>query len=202
MKFFNPLRCLPIVALILVTACASNPPPMAVKQQLDLLSRINFNVLTVAVLDRSPSPTTDSPYNINNFQPTIANALRQALTQKMVAVGTTGEMIVVIKDASLKSEIIPHKEDGWWDRPQASKYVAHAEIEIHVRGREGEGQVLAQASRFVTLPLNPTNQERQDAYNTVLNGIFHDLGIDLSGAIQEHIQRFIVNAPMMDSGGR
>jgi hypothetical protein len=188
-----------IVCFAALAACSSEPQPV-VKPVLELTPRFNLDVLTVTVLDRSVPDIVDSPYSTNNFQPTIAKAIQQSLTQRLIAVGTTGEAIVVIRDASLKSEPIAYTKGSWLDRPQASKYSARAEIELQITGREGQGQVTAQASRYVTLPENPTALERQNAYNTVLNGLMHDLGADMSSAIQTHINRFIVDAPILNNG--
>ncbi len=189
-----------LLCLALLAACSSEPPPQVVKPVIELTPRYNLDVLMVSVVDHSPSPATDSPYNTNDFKPTLAAAINQALTQRLIAVGTTGQALVTITDASLKSEPIPHKEDDWFERPQASKYIAHAAVSMQIDGREGQGQVNAEASRYVTLPLNPTTLERQNAYYTVMNGLLHDLGVDLSRAIESHINRFIVTAPLMGTG--
>lgn len=182
-----------LLGLVFLASCASNPPP-PVRQETDTSPKIYLDVLTVVVLDRSLPYAGNSPYATNNFQPTIANAIRRWITDKFVAVGTTGEAIVVIKDASLKSESIPHP-DSWFTREQAGKYMAHAEIEFNVSRRDERGQATAEAAQFVTLPETPSAVERQNAYNQVLNAVMRDLGANLRGAIRDHLGGFSAKQP-------
>lgn len=177
--------------LVLLGACASEPPP-AVAINTKLPPRIALDVLTVTVLDHSNPQSVDSPYNTNNFQPTILSTLRQWAVQNLVAVGTTGEAVVVIDDASLKTQSLPYQED-MFERQQASKYIAHTQVSIHVTGREGQGQLAAEASHYATLPEEPTSLERQNAYATVYNGVINDLSAKLSAGIRSHLGAFIVN---------
>ena len=128
--------------------------------------------------------------------PTIANALRRWATEKLVAVGTTGEAIVVIRDSSLKAQPIPHS-DSMFTRQQTSKYVGHAEVEIDVTGHGNRGQVSAQASQFETLPETPTSAERQAAYTKVLNALMRDMSNNLRRGINDHIGNFVVTAPVI-----
>lgn len=177
-----------------LAACASSPPP-AVKQEADTTPKINLDVLTVVVLDRSNPLVANTPYTTNNFQPTIANAMRQWATEKLVATGSTGEAIVVIRDASLKAEPIPHS-DSWFTREQASKYVGRAEMEIDISRRGEHGQVTAEASRFETLPEDPSSIERQNAYTRLLNAVMHDLGANMRSGIHDHLAAFAAPSPM------
>ncbi len=169
---------------------------MQVKQEDDTSSKINLDVLSIVVLDRSNAMLGPSPYTTNNFQPTITNAIRQWASEKLVAVGTTGQAIFVIKDASLKSEAIPY-HDSWFTREQTSKYVGHAEIELDVTGHEGHGMVTTAATQFETLPETPSSIERQNAYTKLLNGLMHDLGNNVRGGIHDHINNFVITAPVI-----
>ena len=188
------ILCAFALTLLLVACAADEPAP--VKQDVDLSPKINLDVLTVVVIDRSDSLLGATPYATNNFQPTIANAMRQWATSKLIAVGTTGEAIVVIRDASLKSEPLHHTDD-MFTRQQTSKYVGHAELEIDVSGREGHGQVLADASYFDTLPEEPTVLERQNAYTTLLNALMRDLSNNVRGGVRDHLGAFVVTAPLV-----
>lgn len=179
--------------MLLLSACASEPPPV-VQVDSDTSPKINLDVLTVVVLDRTDGLTADTPYASNNFQPTLANALRHWATDKLVAVGSTGEAVVVINDASLKSQALPHS-DNWIKRDQATKYIGHVAIDMDVSGREGQGKVTAEASHFETLPENASSIERQNAYTKVLNGIMRDINTNMRRAISDHISNFVVTAP-------
>lgn len=185
---------LTFVTLLFVSACASSDP-QPVRQESDMGPKINLDVLTVVVLDRTIQLGSATPYTTNNFQPTIANAMRRWANEKLVAIGTTGEAIVVLKDASLRSETIPHP-DSWFTREQASKYVAHAEIEISVNRRNDHGQVVADTTQFETLPENPTSGEKQNAYNKLLNAVMDDLASNFRGGIKAHLAGFVQAQPV------
>lgn len=192
-----------VLSLIAMAGCSS-APPVAVQPFADTAAPIKLDVLTVTVLDRSPAQPLRSPYNTNNFQPTIANAIRHWASDKLVAVGTTGEAVVTIRDASLDAQSLKHGDD-LFTREQASQYVAHAAVTIDVHGRAGQGAsatqlsgtVNAEASRHETLPENPTPIERQNAYFKVYNGLMQDLSANLKMAIDSHLRDFIITAPIL-----
>ena len=48
----------------------------------------------------------------------------------------------------------------------------------------------------MTLPEDPTNLEKQNAYFTMLNGLMKDLGENLETGIQSHMANFITTAPV------
>ena len=60
--------------MLLLSACASEPPPV-VQVDSDTSPKINLDVLTVVVLDRTDGLTADTPYASNNFQPTTGECL-------------------------------------------------------------------------------------------------------------------------------
>ena len=189
-----------LVCGAILAACSSDPIA-AVKTEADTASKINLSVLTLNVVDRSTLPSGESPYVTNNFQPTIAAAARQWATQKLGTTGLEGQAIFVIKDASLIEQALPH-EDSMFERNQASKYTAHVAAEIVVSGREGQGRVTAEASRYETLPENPTALERQNTYTRILNGLIHDLAAKLRDGIQNNLAPFVVTAPILDATPR
>ena len=182
-------------ALLALAACADTPPPVPVAY--DLPPVVKLDVLAVTVSDRSKPYSADIMAG-GDFRPTIANAIKDYVTDHITAIGTTGEAVITIRDASIRQENIPHKSD-LFTRPQAARYVAHAEVEVKVQAREGYGSVTAQASRFETLLQDPTPVERQSAYNAVVNGLMHDLAANLNTAMQAHLSNFIITAPIMDN---
>jgi len=185
-----------LVCLAFVSACSAEPPAR-VKPDLGPVSKMSLDVLTVSLVDHSGIQPANSPYNTNHFQPTITESIRQWATDSLQAVGTAGTATVIIKDASLTSQAVPHSDD-WFTREQSTKYVAHAEVDVEIKGRgENYAMVSAQASRFETLPENPTEAERKNAYTNVLNSLMRDLGQNLDTALHEHAQNFLITAPIM-----
>jgi hypothetical protein len=184
--------------LTFLSACSTEPTTQP-QGQYGLPPKINIDVQTITFADRSGAQPMDSPYNTSHFQPTIADAIRQWAGDRLQATGAEGQLAVIVKDATLAQQAIAH-EDDWLTRPQASKYAAHAEVEVEVRGREGYGVATAQASRFETLPEHANDIEKQKAYFNVLNGLMRDLGTNIEAAIQAHLRDFIVTAPVFENG--
>ena len=192
------MKNLPAVLLLFALAACAHDVPPPVKVDYDLPPKLNLDVLAVATQDRSRPYGADVTAGGIDLRPTIANAIKDYVTDRIIAIGTTGEAVVTIREASLKLENLPH-DSSLFSRPQAAKYVAHAEVEVKVRAREGYGSVTAQASRFETLLQDPTPAERQNAYNAVVNGLMHDLAFNLNTAMQAHLGSFIITAPIMDN---
>jgi hypothetical protein len=197
-KIAAAIMLITLPSLTMLSACAEETAPTANPQYV-LPNKINLDVQSLNLVDQSGPQPIDSPYNKNHFQPTITEAIRQWANDRLQAVGSTGQGTVVIRDASLVQQAIPHS-DSMFKRQQASKYVAHADVEIEVRGREGSGIASAQANRYVSLPEDPNAIEKQKAYFEVLNGLMRDLGTNLESAIQGHLHDFVITAPIMDNG--
>jgi hypothetical protein len=183
--------------LAFLSACSSEP--VTAPQQYSLPPKINIDVQTITFADRSGAQPMDSPYTNNHFTPTISDAIRQWAGDRLQATGTEGQAAIIIKEASLTQQAIPH-DSSWLTREQTSKYSAHAEVQVEARGREGYAVASAQASRFVTLPDNPNEIEKQKAYFDVLNGLMRDLGTNIESAMREHLHDFIVTAPVIENG--
>ena len=190
-----------ILALVLssvLAGCADEPPaPVA---NYSLPPRINLDVQSISLTDRSMPQPASSPYNSNDFQPTITQAVRQWAKDRLQAVGGAGQAMVIIKDATLDQRTVPYEHDIF-TRQQASKYVAHVAIDIEAQGHGGYAIASAEASRFVTLPENPDSNERRKAYFDVLNGLMRDLGVNLEASIKGHMRDFVVSVPMFESRG-
>lgn len=190
------IAILAVVALL--TACADQPTPPPPPREFVLPPKINLDVQTLSLADRSGMQPSSSPYNSNDFQPTINQAIRQWAKDRLQAVGPVGQAMVVIRDASLSQQAIPYEHD-FFTRQQASKYIAHVAVDVEAKSRDNYAMASAEATRFVTLPENPTVDERQKAYFELLNGLMRDLGTNLEASIQEHLHDFIVAVPMFDN---
>jgi hypothetical protein len=200
MKKFSLTPFLTVACLALLTSCASDAP-MVVKPDMPTTSKINLDVQTISLVDRSGPQSSDSPYNTNHFQPTIAEAVRQWASAHLQATGTSGEAIVIIKDASLTSQPLPFARD-FFTRQQSSKYTGHAEVEIDIKGRGDDFAIgNADATRYQSLPEDPTDLEKQNAYTIILNGLIRDLGQNIDNSLHEHMQRYMGGgAPVIDNG--
>jgi hypothetical protein len=186
MKKINLTPVFALTCLALLAACASNAPKVT---PIDMSggSKISLDVQTINLVDRSGIQPADSPYNTSHLQPTIADSIRQWASSHLQATGTSGEADIIIKDASLSAQPIPYAQD-FFTRQQASKYTGHAEVEIDVKGRGNEYAIAsADATRYETLPENPTDAEKQNVYAIILNGLMRDLGENIDTSLHEHL---------------
>ena len=198
---FGALNMKKIVAAICLmaslVACSSEEmPPVAANHVLP--PKMALDVKTISLADRSGIQPANSPYNTNHFSPKISDAIKQWATDRLQANGQSGQAIVIIKDASLKAQPIAVKEDFFdnlFTRQQGVKYIGHAEVSIEANGRSGYAMTNASATRILTLPENPTDIEKQDAYYSMLTPLMKDLGENLEAGIQAHMASFITAAP-------
>jgi hypothetical protein len=184
--------------MIALGACASEQTPLPPVVNHILPPKITLDVQTISLADRSGMQPASSPYKSNHFTPTIAEAIRQWAGDRLQANGTSGQAIIVIKEASLVAQPLAVKDgiDSWFTRQQGEKYIGRADVSIEATGVGGFAVTDASASRILTLPENPTAIEKQDAYFTMLNGLMKDLGQNLETGIQAHMSRFITSAPV------
>jgi len=175
--------------IALLSACA--PETTRVQTDINPTSKISLNVQRITLVDRSSTQPSNSPYNTSHFQPTIADAIRQWAGDHLQATGSTGEAVIIIKDASLTSQAIPYPYD-FFTRQQASKYTGHADVDVEIKGTTDHYALTsAEATRYQTLPEHPTDLEMQNAYTVVLNGLMRDLGQNLDSGLRDHMQPYM-----------
>jgi hypothetical protein len=183
------------LTVLFLSACSSGEPGTPpLKLDYSQFGKINLDIQNVTIVDRDAGPSAQSV----SFQPSIGNAVRQWANDRLQGVGTSGQGIVEIKDANVTALSLATEGgfDNWFKRQQASKYVGHVSVEIEVKGRGGYGVATAEASRTVTLPEDPSDMERHEAYNRLIEGMMADLNANLDQSIHEHLQDFIITAPV------
>jgi hypothetical protein len=180
--------------VLALAACSSDPTPPPVAYERDPSPKIVLDVKKISLADRSGSLPMSSPYKTNRFSPTIAEAIKEWAVEHLQAGGQQGQAIVLIKKASLTSQPLQMKDgiDSWFTRQQSLKYTAQAEVAIEASGQNGFAVAEASASRAVTLPEDPTDEEKQEAYGSMLNGLMRDLQDNLRSSIHGHMAGFIV----------
>ena len=191
------LTHLAIIFALLVTACSSDTSsqePLPYQQ----LNRISLNVKDLSFVDRGIDHYPATPLLVPPLQPTVTDAVHRWATDRLQAVGNDGLAAFVVKNAYVTEEKIP-TDSSWFERKQASKMTAHVEIEFDARNNQSYGLATANAVRSVSVPENPTDGERQDAYNRLIDGLMVDLDKYLDQAIHEHMREFIVTDPVIGS---
>ncbi|MFA5040698.1 MAG: hypothetical protein WC464_03590 [Bdellovibrionales bacterium] len=183
--------------LVILAACAQEPPP-SVSINRVLSPKIVMDVKIISLVDRSGIQPSNSPYNGNNFSPTIMESIKQWSVDRLQANGQSGQAVVLVKRATLTAEPLPVKTgiEGWFTRDQSMKYVGQAEVSIEANGQRGFAVADATATRSVSLPENPTELEKQNAYATLLNGLMKDLGDNIEMSIRAHMSSFVMAPPV------
>jgi hypothetical protein len=182
---------------LLLSSCASQNPPAPAPFDYSQEGKINLDVRDLTFVDRGIDQMPPSP-PITTFKPSIADALHNWASQRLQAAGSDGIAAFVVKNAYVTEANAP-VDSGWFDRPQSGKLTGHVEIEFDARGKQGYALATANAARSVTLPQNASEDEKQAAYNTLLNGMMQDLDKYLDQAIHEHLKDFIIGDPVVGS---
>jgi len=183
--------------ILSLTACSHEYRRPEVENR-ELLPKIGINVKRISLADRSGMQPTNSPYKNNSFSPTISQSIKQWASDRLQANGQDGQAIIVIKEASLARYSMPM--EGGIDRlilrQQATKYIAKAEVALEASGPNGYAVTEATATRAVSLPEDPSEFEKQDAYYILLKGLMKDLGENLETGIHTHMAGFVTTPPI------
>jgi hypothetical protein len=184
-----------------LVACAEGQTVPTATFNRPMQPKLALDVQTISLTDRTTLQPANSPYNSNNFSPTISEAVKQWASDSLQAVVQSGNAIVVVKDATLTAQPLSTQSgmESWFTRQQSVKYVGRVEVSIEATGANGFAMADGNATRSVTLPEDPTPAERQDAYTNLLNGLMKDLSQNLDAAIRSHMGGFIVRAPVLGS---
>jgi hypothetical protein len=193
----RPTR-LAFILPLLLCACSTSTapvPPLDYAQ----LGRINLDVKDLSFVDRGVEATPPYPIVSEQFSPTIADAVHTWASSRLQAVGVTGAGSFVVKNAYVAEQGASGDSSWFLSHGQDHKYIGHIEVEFEARGAEGYALATANATRAVSVPDNADSEEKRDAYGALLNGLMQDLNTYLEQAIHEHMQDFIVTAPVIGS---
>lgn len=188
---------LSVVLLAALAACAKDPLPDPMPFTGELPPKIGLDVQNIVLVDRASSDRVVSIIDPINFTPTLGAAVRQWAVDRLQATGANGQAVVTIKEAKITVEPLPVSAgpDVWFTRQQSTRYVGHIVAEVAVRRGSDYGVATAEATRWVSLPEDPDTDERKEAYFTLLNSLMRDLGTNLEGNIQRHLNRFLPVQP-------
>lgn len=182
-----------LVLSVALTACASAPQAPQVKPPAPVA--IELNTQDVRIINRAYAVPQSSPYIGHLFTPTIIESVEGWAKGSLHAAGSSGHATVIVKDASLTERPVV-KDEGmtsWMWRQQAKKYIGRVEVEISAQSPRGDtGVATAHAVHSVTLPENPTEEEKSVAYQKLLTALMRDLDASARQAMRDHMSHFIV----------
>lgn len=180
------VRAVPLVALLLLTACASEPvtPPSAVN--LSGMPPIKLDVMQVTVANEIQSPA--APPGVN---PSLTDMVMAIAKARLQAQGAEGTAQLTIKEAVVTEEQMP-SDDGissWFERGQDKRWQAKvaADMTVGQPGKGYTGSASAYATRSTTIPEDATPEERQAAWSRIINGLTQDLNVELEKNIRTYL---------------
>jgi hypothetical protein len=189
---------LALAATLLLAACSTPTQTGSdVANDYALPPKIVLDVQNISFVNLQSPERPASPYDGADFTPSISGAIRKWATDRLQAGGKAGEAIVTVKEAALSREAmhIDTEMDKVFTRQQASKYIGHAVVSIEVRKSDNYAIASAEASRWVSMPEDPDQDERKAAYFGMLNGLMRDLGLNLESSLHDHMGGLILSAP-------
>ena len=182
---------------LLLAACANEPNTAPFRINYGNLGKITLNVGSIYVVDRSGGPLLQPPYVDAQFRPSVIEAIHRWEADRLQSGGNSGQADFIIKEGNVVQETLPVKSgmSEWFTREQGIKYTAHAAVEIDAKGPTAYGLASAEATRSITVMEDPSDEEKQKAWHTLLDGLMADLNQNLEQSIRAHLQSFIVAAP-------
>lgn len=183
-----------------LAACSSEPvrtPPL----QLDYtgLGKIYLNTQDVRIINRASGALARPTQLAHQFQPQLAEAVTKWAQDRLQATGTMGHATFIIKEASLVEQPLQTDAgmDSWFTRQQASKYLARVEVVLEAQSPENSAHASAKAYSVyaITLPEDPTDAEKNQAYRQLLDGLMHNFNDKFENAIRKDMRLFVTSEP-------
>ena len=189
-------KILTAVVISFALAACSTPGQKPAPMKLDYsgLGQVKLNVQFVGVINRADGLPRYRPYVTHTFQPTVIDAVTRWANDRFKAAGNSGRANVTIKEANVTEQAVPMEEgfNSWFTRQQSRRYTAKIEVGIDAVAADGsKAFATASATRSYTLAEDPTEIERAEAYNSMLNSLIENLNSNAEQAIQNHMDAFI-----------
>ncbi len=191
-------RVLLLSLLGFITACASEPPrPNPIHLDYASLGKIMLDAQDLRIIDRTQNTPQWQPYVGHLFQPTLTDAVHRMAADRLQAAGTLGHATLIIKDANVTEQSLNTSSDfeSLFTRQQATKYIGRIEVSLEAQSPADAsvGMATAHAIYSVSLPEDPTEIEKHEAYKKLLTNLMADLNKELERGIRRHMSRFILN---------
>lgn len=187
---------LALALTVTLAACATpaaKPAPM--KLDYSSLGALTLNVQNFSVINRTLSLPSRAPYVTSQFHPSVTEAIYRWANDRIRTNGRVGNATLIIKEASVTEQAMQMDTgiESWFTRQQSHKYLAKVEIDVEARTPDGMNNAFAtaHASRYTTLPEDPTEAEKAKAYEDMLTQLMSDLNLSLENAMRAHMGAFI-----------
>jgi hypothetical protein len=182
---------LAIAATLALGACTSTPPrPQARQISFANLAPISFDVAKIEVVQQYQPPQV-AP-NVDHLTPVPpSDAIRRWANERVRAMGTSGTMRVIIKDASITETHLAGTTGvrGAFTTDQSERYDGRLSVDlvVEVPSRRFQGYTGATVARTISVPENVSLQGREDAWHNLVERMMADLNAKLEEGIDGNL---------------
>ncbi len=188
----NALAMLAVIGVL--GACAKATPPPPTEISFSHLGTIKLDVARVEIVNEYESPLK-APNVEHEFPVTPAAAARRWVEDRIRAVGDSGAVRAIIREASVVEVALEKKGGvvGFFTKDQAERYDAKLVMEIEVVSERGftDAFVTATATRSQTVPEGITLNERGKVFHDMTEKLMGDLNFQLERQINVHLVKFL-----------
>lgn len=190
------IRCVALcVVLFALTSCHTPQPPGVVAEfSFRHMPKIEFNLSNIVVIDEF-RPSYKDPHVEHLFVPSPTMVIRRWREDRLRALGNTGILRVIIKDASIVEEKLPvfRSLESLVQVNQSERYKArvHVLFEAESLQRGKIQRVDVTAERTLTVPENISLLERQNAWYRLIESVMDDFNITAENAIDLHLAEML-----------
>ena len=193
-----------LALVLLLAACSSEPRVEPIRLDYTTLGKIQLNTSDLRIINRTQNTPQYQPYVGHQFKPTLVEAVQRYASDRLHASGGMGHATLIIKDANVTEQSMATSSDfeSMFTRQQASKLIGRVEVSLEAQSpTDGAvGMANAHAVYSVSLPEDPSQVERQEAYRKLLTTLMSDLNRELERSISTHMTRFTGAAAQQSEG--
>ncbi len=190
MRMNTPIRCLFVGLAALFLASCETPATAPAFPDLtwNHLTPLKFAAAEVEVVDDYAAPFK-SP-NVEHEFPLVPElAIRRWITDRVQAVGTEGNVRIIVREASVVGEALKVKEGvkGLFYKEQAAKYTGVLEVAIELRSARGfvKSKADARVSRSRTVPEEVPPNELDQIFFEFTSALMTDLDRTLDANVKK-----------------
>lgn len=191
-----------LALMVLLSACSSDIQPEKIKLDYSGLGKIYINTADLRIINRANEPQY-APYVGHTFTPKLVDAVNRLAGDRLQAAGQLGHATLIIKDANVTEQSLSMSSDfeSLFTRQQGSKLVGRVEVSLEAQSPKDASVAMATAHAVysATLPEDPTEAERYDAYGRLVNALMVDLNKELERGIRKHMSAFLLTGPASDT---
>jgi hypothetical protein len=181
---------LALAAVLALTACQSTSPRPNRQLGYANLPPLTFDVARIDIVQQYQPPQV--PPNVDHLAPVPpVEAARRWASDRLRAMGSSGTLRVIIKDASIIETSLrpPGGLRGALTNDQAERYDGHITVEMiaEVPARRFQGYTSASVARTTTVPENISLQGREDTWHTMVERMMTELNTKLEEGVNGNL---------------